>query len=326
MSREAGAARVAERFRRLLGRPPGRPAAAAPAVERRFSWEGVVVEKWRFAGAREEIPAYFLAREDLAAPAPGVLALHPHGRQFELGKSLVAGLAGEPSRAYGLAAARAGFAALIPDLPGFEERRPPLAERKASHSLQGEAYERLLAMQALLEGATLQGWIQADVSWCLDVLLADARVDPGRVGVLGQSFGGQEAVLSLLLEPRLAAGVSSCGFSLVRLLVERRLLHNMALYVPGLLPDLDFDELVPAIAPRPLLVIAGREDPIFPVEGVREIEARARQAWSARGAGDRLRFHYLDGGHDLPAPALQEALRWLGQALAAFPLESSQSS
>src|SRR5262245_31741856 len=98
-------------------------------------------------GPRDHIPAYFLIGDQTPRPAPAVLALHGHGRQFEVAKSLVAGLVGDRSRAYGLAAARAGFAVLVPDLPGFEDRRPPLAARKASYALQGEHYERLLAMQ-----------------------------------------------------------------------------------------------------------------------------------------------------------------------------------
>src|SRR5262249_19195586 len=114
---------------------------------------------------------------------------------------------------------------------------------------------------------------------------------------------------------RLRAGVASCGMSRVRLLVDRRISHNAALYVPGMLPALDFDALVPALAPRPLYVIAGERDLIYPVDGVRDVEAAARRAYRAAGAEDRLRFHYFDGGHDLPGDALAAALAWLEEAL-----------
>jgi dienelactone hydrolase len=285
-------------------------------VERRFEWDGIVFEKWLFAGPRDGISAWFLSPGGAPSRRPAMLALHPHGRQFELGKSLVAGLAGDASRAYGLAAARAGFAVLAPDLPGFEDRRPPLAERKGSYALQGEAYERLLAVQALVEGSTLQAWILADLSACLDHLAADPRVDADRIGALGQSFGGQEVIFAMAFDDRLRAGVCSCGFSLVSLLVERRLSHNMALYLPGMLPGLDFDTIVAAIAPRALRVIAGTDDAIFPVEGVRAVERAARQAWDAAGAADRLRFVYTRAGHDLPESDLREALDWLKTGLA----------
>jgi dienelactone hydrolase len=277
--------------------------------------DGVRCERWRIRGPRDDILAWFLLAADAPQPAPAVLALHPHGRQYEVGKSLVAGLVGDPSRAYGLAAARAGFGVLAPDLPGFEDRRPPLAARKANYALQGEAYERLLAMHSLLQGSTLQGWILADLAACIDVLSVEPRVDGARLGAFGHSFGGQEVLFSMLLDDRIRAGVCSCGFSLVRLLVERSISHNLALYLPGMLPDLDFDAIVPALAPRPLFVAAGRRDAIWPVDGVTAIELRARAAWDAAGAADRLCFRYSDGGHDLPADVRTAALAWLKQAL-----------
>jgi predicted esterase len=98
-------------------------------------------------------------------------------------------------------------------------------------------------------------------------------------------------------------------------LVEQRISHNLALYVPGSLPALDFDALVPALAPRPLTVIAGRGDAIFPVAGVEAVEAAAREAWTAAGAPDAIRFRYFDGGHDLPADQLAESLDWLRKSL-----------
>ena len=153
-----------------LGRLPEPVAPGPPRVERRFVCEGIVHERWRWPGSREDIPAWFLVREDAPKPAPGLVAVHPHGRQFEVAKSMVAGLVGDPTRAYGLAAARAGFAVLAPDLPGFEDRRPPLEMRKRSYALQGEAYERLLAMQAIVRGETLQGWMLSDLASCADVL------------------------------------------------------------------------------------------------------------------------------------------------------------
>jgi len=298
-----------------IGATVTRPAARAPAVDRRFTMEGVQFERWRIGGPRGDFPAWFLVPEGASQPLPVVVALHPHGRQFEVGKSLVAGLVGDGSRAYGLSAARAGFAVLAPDMLGFEDHRPSLAERKGNYALQGEGYERLLAVDALVRGETLQAWMLAELSACADVLATDARADASRMALLGQSYGGQQSLFGMIVDPRFRAGIVSCGFSLVRLLVERRISHNLALYVPGLLPDLDFDNLVAAIAPRPLTVIAGRRDAIFPVDGVEIVEASARRAWQEAGAPEALRFHYADGGHDLPAGALAEALAWLHRVL-----------
>ena len=299
-----------------LGSLPDRIDPVSPRVERRFVWDGILFERWCFPGPRDDIRAYFLLAEHVVQPAPVVLALHPHGRQFELGKSQVAGLVGEDSRAYGLAAARAGFGVLAPDMPGFEQRRPSLTERKHNYALQGENYERLLTTRALVHGATLQGWILTDLSACVDQLELDDRVDTTRLGAIGQSLGGQEVVFSMTFDSRICAGVTSCGFSLVRLLVERSISHNLALYLPGMLPNLDFDTLVAGIAPRPLRVVAGRHDSIYPVEGVEAVEKLASKAYKSVDAEGNLVFDYFDGGHDLPTAALGSALEWLQVVLA----------
>ena len=307
---------VKQRLRGLLGRLGTLPADARPTVERRLVDGGILYEKWSVPGPREPIPCWFLIDEATPRPAPTVVAVHPHGRQFELGKSLVAGLVGDGTRAYGLALARAGFAVLAPDMPCFEDRRPSLAARKGNYALVGEAYERLVAMNALVAGETLQGAMVSDLSACANALATDDRVDAGRLALMGQSYGGQETIFGMLLDERYRAGVVSCGFSLVRLLVERSISHNFALYLPGQLPaGLDFDSLVPALAPRPLFVIAGRGDAIFPVDGVEMVEAAARASFAAAGAAEALQFHYFDGRHDLPPDALATAIAWLRQRL-----------
>jgi dienelactone hydrolase len=306
---------VRARLLQQLGTMPPRRAPQSPRVTRVLHEDGLRFEHWCIAGPRDEIPAWFVCSETARTPAATLLALHPHGRQFEIAKSWVAGLAGDRSRAYGRAAAARGFAVLIPDLPGFEEHRPPLAERKSSYALQGETYERLLANSALVQGSTLQAWILADLRACVDVLEQEPRVDAQRIGVIGHSYGGQECIFAMLFDDRLRAGVASCGFSLVQLLVERRISHNMALYVPGLLPDLDFDVLVPALAPRPVCVIAGRDDPIYPVAGVERVAEAARAAWAAAGAAPAFQVRYFAGPHDLPVGELEFALGWLQAAL-----------
>lgn len=306
---------AAARFRRLLG-PIDTVPTASHRVTRAFTIDGVRYERWILNGAHGEIPAYALFPESASTPAPALLALHSHDRQFDIGKSGVVGLVGDPEVALGVIAARLGFAVLAPDLPGFEDNRPRLSDRKANYSLQGEAYERLLAMNALLAGRTLQARISSDLFACVSALSGDSRVDPRRVFAAGHSFGGQESVWATLLDERVAGCLSSCGFSLVRLIVERQISHNMALYVPGLLPALDFDEVAAAISGRPFYVIAAEADAIYPVEGVRLVHERLM----SRRGDQRAEFRYIPGPHAFSPEAVVHGLRWL---LAALPLPAS---
>jgi len=299
-----------------LGRLPEPPAPAPPKVDRRFVVEGVAFERWLVAGPEETIPCYFMIPEAASGPRPALLALHPHGHQYETGKSLVAGLVGDGTRAYGLAAAKAGFAVLAPDMHAFEARRPPRRARSASYALRGEGYERLLAMQALVTGTTLQARILTDLQACISTLALDARADISKLAAIGQSFGGQETIFLMLLDDRVKAGVASCGFSMVKMLVERSISHNMALYLPGLLPGLDFDAIVPALAPRPLTIVAGLRDAIYPVEGVRHVVERASAAYEAAGAKEALRVRYFEGPHDFPLEEQASSIAWLAKVAA----------
>ena len=51
-----------------------------------------------------------------------VIVLHQHNSEWALGKSEVAGLAGDPLQAFGPALARAGVLVFAPDVVGFESR------------------------------------------------------------------------------------------------------------------------------------------------------------------------------------------------------------
>jgi hypothetical protein len=89
-------------------------------AERRF--DGYLELRVCYAGVEEEIPALLLV-PDGAGPFAAVLAHHQHNSEWHLGKSEVAGLAGDPLQAFGPALARAGLVVLAPDAVGFEDRR-----------------------------------------------------------------------------------------------------------------------------------------------------------------------------------------------------------
>src|SRR3954447_15261254 len=70
----------------------------------------------------DSIPAYLLLPHG-AGPFAAVLVHHQHAGQRHLGKSEVAGLAGDPLQAFAPALASRGIAVLAPDSICFEDRR-----------------------------------------------------------------------------------------------------------------------------------------------------------------------------------------------------------
>ena len=71
------------------------------------------------------------------------------------------------------------------------------------------------------------------------------------------------------------------------------------------------DDVVAGVAPRAFGMSHGRDDAIFPREGVRRIRARARAAFPP----GRFLSLELPGGHDFPAEARRRAYDFLRRQL-----------
>jgi dienelactone hydrolase len=291
-------------FVRLLGRMP-EGCVLRPRVIERVPIPGGVREQVSYAVERGERVHAYLFLPESPCPRPAVLCLHQHHGEFHLGKSEPAGLAGNPEQAYALELVRRGYVTLAPDAIGFETRRHPL--------LLGRDYERFEANKRLTEGSCLQAKMLWDLMRGLDYLATRSEVDPRRIGCLGHSLGGQETLFLTGLDRRVAVGVSSCGFSSYRAIFAAAINHNFAAYVPGLLGYGDLERVLALAAPRPFLALAGKDDPIFPLAGVRATVRRARGAYGR--TAERLRLEVFPGGHGFSAPMREAAYGWLDRWL-----------
>ena len=289
---------------RLLGRMPAR-SPLRPVVVERVAVAGFVREKVSYAVSPGERVSAYLFLPDGEAPRPAILCIHQHNREFHLGKSEPAGLSGSPEQFYGLELAKRGFVTLCPDAIGFEERQHPV--------LRGADYERFEATRLLTLGSCLQAKMLWDLMRALDYLTTRKEVDRRKFGCLGHSLGGQETLFLCAVDRRVAAAVSSCGFSSYQAIFDAAILHNQALYVPGLRAHGDLDRVLGLVAPRPFLALAGSGDPIFPLEGVQATVRGARRSYT--GAKDRLGLEIFPVGHDFPAPMRETAYAWLDRWL-----------
>jgi dienelactone hydrolase len=288
----------------LLGRTPTR-AALQPKLLERVALHGFVREKVSYqVEPGQRVSAYlFLPEGD--GPRPAVLCIHQHNREFHLGKSEPAGLSGNPEQFTALELARRGYVTFAPDAIGFEERQHPI--------LRGQDYERFEATRRLTQASCLQAKMLWDLQRALDYLTTRREVDRRRLGSLGHSMGGQEALFLSAVDRRIAVGVSGCGFSSYQAIFAAAIVHNFAAYVPGLLRYGDLDRVLGLVAPRPFLVLAGQHDPLFPLEGVQATVRGARRAYT-RGK-DRLRLEVFPAGHEFSAPMREAAYAWFDRWL-----------
>jgi len=300
------------RLLQLLGDTPPAPPPLSPEEIEQVDLGDVVREKVTYAVENgERVPAFLFIPKDAGGRHPAVLCHHQHAGQFEVGKDGPAGLGSTPDQRYAIELARRGYVTIAPDALCFGERQDP------AQKLHKADYERFEALHRLTEGKTLQGKYVWDARRALDYLQTRPEVDPARLGMIGHSLGGQETLFTTAADPRIKAAVSSCGFGSLRTLKRDRILHNFALFVPGLAASGDYGAVLALVAPRPFLVAARTDDPIFPKDGIEETVASARRAYVAAGAEDRLATFYEPGPHQFSDTMRAAAYAWLDRWLKA---------
>ena len=295
----SGARLTRRQLRRLLRRMPAWAPLEARVEERVELGDGLVHERLTYqVEPGERVAAYLLLPARARRGRPAVLCLHQHAGQFDLGKSEPAGLGGNPEQHYALELARRGFVTLTPDHLCFEERRDA--------RLPDAQFERFEFTRRVTLGSTLQAKLTWDAIRAVDYLRERPEVGR-RVGCIGHSLGGQQTLFLAALDRRIAAAVSSCGFASLATIFRDGINHNFAAYLPGLGERGDMGDLLALVAPRPFLVVAGRADRIFPIDGLEAAIERAHSVFPA----DRLRFETEPGGHAFTDRLRTLAYEWL---------------
>ncbi len=196
----------------------------------------------------------------------------------------------EGDRDFGLGCMARGVAALCIEQRSFGERRERKQEQVSPHGCHDAA------MQALMLGRTLAGERVYDVDRGIDYLAGRGDIDARRIGVMGNSGGGTISMYAAAVLPRLAYCMPSCSFCTYRDSIMS-IYHCADNYIPGLLRYAEMADVLGLFAPRPVVVVAGKEDPIFPVKGVRRAFQALKAIYAAAGAEDRCHLVMGKGGH-----------------------------
>lgn len=261
------------------------PIAGTPGIQ----WERVEIA----SGDGDLIPCFLLEPDE--PTGSNVIALHQHAGSFALGKSEAAGLSGDRMLAYGPRLCERGARVLIPDLLGFEERQRTWSPDPA-------ADESLDALLRISNGSSLQSKQTSDIA-TITTWMIESFGDNQGIGVIGHSLGGQVALFNLAVDPRLTNGVVSCGLGTLASFEAHRIKHNPAWFVPGLAAAGDVQLVAAAVHQQQVLVSAGIDDPLFPLEGVHAVLA----AFETGVCTAEL----FVGGHELPPRVEGLAIRHL---------------
>lgn len=245
----------------------------------------------------DSVPAYLLIPAGLKGRAPAVLCLH---QTTKIGKGSPAGLGDRPALFQAVDLAKRGYVTLAPDYPYFGDSK-------------SDPY-RLGYASATMKGI----WNHMR---CVDLLASLPEVDGERIGCIGHSLGGHNTLFVAAFDPRLKACVSNCGFTsfpkyyggnLTGWSSEKYMPRIAAVYGkdPRRMP-FDFAEVLAAIAPRGVLVIATTKDANFDVGGVRDCVAAAGPVFELLGAKGKLRAVYPEAVHEFMEEGRRAAYEFL---------------
>jgi dienelactone hydrolase len=261
----------------------------------------------------EQIDA-FLLEPKIAELRGAVLALHQHNSQWEIGKSEVAGLAGDPLQAFGPALARRGIAVLAPDSVGFESRMksagwgaslaPSL--QKAHSTAEGWLQYYNHIAHRLVRGELLMSKILADCAIALSVL--QDRTKLSHLGVIGHSFGGTVALFLAALDTRVAFACTSGAVCSYRHKLANGTGLEGSLIIPSFNEHFDLDDLLRCVAPRKVFVVSSEDDP--QAADADELVKNALPAFESQHCADHLQHLRTSGSHALDRGRFEAILDW----------------
>jgi dienelactone hydrolase len=212
----------------------------------------------------------------------------------------------EGDRDFGLGCMRRGIAALCIEQRSFGERREQVQGHISSHGCHDAT------MHALMLGRTLTGERVYDIDRGIDYLATRSDVRMKHIGVMGNSGGGTVSLFAAALLPRLRYAMPSCYFCTFEASLMS-IYHCMDNYFPGLLKYAEMPDVMGLFAPQPTVLVAGKEDPIFPVSGVRKAYKRLREIYKAADADDRCHLVIGPEGHrfyaDLAWPKMLKEIK-----------------
>jgi hypothetical protein len=285
----------------LLGKLPDRERPISVELVSTEEKDGVVIEKLLLdINGLEKVPAFFSKPKNAKGKLPVVLFNHSHFGQYEVGKNeFIHGRKEMQAPPYAFALAREGYAGFCLDSWGFGERS-------------GKS-ELDLFKEMLWKGQVLFGMMVYDNLRALDYLDSREDIDKDRIATMGMSMGSTMAWWLAALDERIKVVVDlNCLTDFQTLLEKNDLsLHGIYYYVPDLLNHFSTSKINGLISPRPHFGLAGRFDPLTPLEGLSIIDENLKKIYAKDGAPEAWKLKIYEVGHEETAEMREDILQFL---------------
>ncbi|HZS10926.1 MAG TPA: hypothetical protein VFA38_01670 [Nitrospirales bacterium] len=302
-------------FADLLRIPP-EPPDVLPTVHSSREEDGVVIEdvSWPSLDG-ESVPAYIVRPAKTGGRLPAVVCLHGTSTNRDVNIAPRFGYAEwtrygsdhKSTTLFGWARelARRGYITLSLTQRGLDKRLPDT-----------EARDKAM----LVRGRNVMGAIVYEIRQSVTLLGRRSDVDPAKIGMTGISFGGITTFYTWLVDDRIAAAAPICGGvgSIAEFIDHgKRNYHGIYWWVPDMLTKGDQGEFAAAMAPRPLMLWAPRNDIGMPNEGIDRFLETAAPAYRRAGAPENLVVHRPPGEHALTIESFEAAYQFFEKFLKA---------
>lgn len=204
--------------------------------------------------------------------------------------------------------AKSGFYVLCPDARLFGERWIDGIWGGPKESA-GTFMELWAVYKLLSHGRTMFGYMIYDVMRGIDYLMSRSEINRKRIGMTGDSLGGMLTWGTMPLDKRIRAGVPICSVCPLQMWIDRGLYNTPVTWMPKMLCYFDTQDILAACAPRPILIIAGRKDHSFPIEGAKECFEYAREKYGVDNGRIRI-FVDDDAGHEVTSDMTNQMIGW----------------
>lgn len=269
-------------------------------IEEQVEQDGYTQIRFSFYSEKEAlVPCYLLVPNNIKGKLPVAIVLQGHnamGFSSSVGRVLNHDtLDYDTGRGmFAVQAVKAGFIALAIEQRGMGERKAVNTFERRVNLNNGSCYYE--AMTALTLGRTLLGERVWDISKAIDMLSNFDCCDTDKIVITGNSGGGTASYYAACYDQRIKICAPSCGFCSYPESILK-FYHCSCNYIPNAYRYFDMQDLACLIAPNNLIVVAGKNDTAFLINGVKTACQTIEKIFEKAGCKDNCKLVITKYGH-----------------------------
>ena len=241
------------------------------------------------------VPCTMLVPKNVKKPMTTAICLQGHstGKHISLGiskfendaKSIAGG------RDFAVRAVKEGYCAIVMD-----QRYMGTAGQNENGAPACCSFN--FALSALLVGKTAIGGRVWDISRLIDVCekYLTEYVDMSKIICMGNSGGGTATFYASCIDERIHLSMPSCAVCTYEDSIMA-MNHCCCNFIPDIRTYFDMGDLGGLIAPRKFVLVCGKDDPIFPLDGVKASYEIIKGFYKNFGDENKCNMVIGDGGH-----------------------------